>query len=101
MPKQLRIGWPQKRQEKYKLGSNPKLKEVADGIWTVTVFNGYVDTMERTIAPEAFIGTEQDATRHALEQWSELANPSVCRRNTAWPLGNRAEEARPEVYPRE
>ena len=55
---------------KYKLGSNPKLKEVADGIWTVTVFNGYVDTMERTIAPEAFIGTEQDATRHALEQWS-------------------------------
>mgnify|MGYP001187521982 FL=1 len=26
--------------------------------------------MERTIAPEAFIGTEQDATRHALEQWS-------------------------------
>lgn len=55
---------------KFKLGSTPKLKEVADDIWTVTVFNGYVDTMERTIKPEAFIGTEQDAMRHALEQWS-------------------------------
>lgn len=55
---------------KYKLGSNPKLKEISDGIWTVTVFNGYIDTMERTIVPEAFIGSEQEATRRALENWS-------------------------------